>query len=308
MIAYKTNSPRKRGRTKNIVTDRAGLRRPSLKRSKKAVMEWDCGVREAAKHAEQLLQDINNGADIHTALQRNHKEGRNKQLSNNMMDEDIGISMSNFGDFGDFDNNPLYHENQEENVRDDSGNDSDYDWDIGELIEQVHSKDQREKLFKLLQHCSGPEAPKRPKEEVGKRQKRELDSWIKLVHVVTGTATLKENFYFCSCEKTEVELTAVTLMGLVQFLNLLKIGCEAMKFRVCSKDCPIEEGKLGFISQDYFPSSPIRPVFAVHVKVLEFFYIMNQIGPSSKHAYATALQHMLQRDAKIKVLLHVFYK
>src|SRR5205814_1989663 len=50
-------------------------------------------------------------------------------------------------------------------------------------------------------------------------------------------------------------------------------------------------------------STPVHPEFFVHIKVLKCFYIMHQIGPSSKFVYATALQYMLQRHAKVKVPL-----
>lgn len=60
---------------------------------------------------------------------------------------------------------------------------------------------------------------------------------------------------------------------------------------------------MGLISEDYYPSTPVHPKFAVHVKVLELFYIMSQIGPSSKFVYANALQSMLQRNAKEEVPL-----
>ena len=209
-------------------------------------------------------------------------------MNHDMGDEDLGMS------FIDFDDNSLYSETESE----------DDDWDDEEeLIEQIHSQRQREIL---IQKCLKLGESKSRKRAVGRRQKTETENWNKLVAVVTGRAALEENFYFCSCEKTELEIPALTLMGLPSFCNLLTLGCENVKFKVCSKDCPLEVGKLGFISQNYYPSTPVHPEFAVHVKVLEFFYIMLQIGPSSKFVYATALQYMLQRHAKVKIPLSFF--
>ena len=215
------------------------------------------------------------------------KEGMSK-LNHDMTVEDVGIP------FVDFPDNSLYSESQSE----------DDDWDDEEeLIEQIHSQRQREIL---LQKCWELRESKTRKPVVGKRQKTELENWNKLVAVVTGRAALEGNFYFCSCEKTELEIPALTLMGLPSFFNLLTLGCEYIKYKVCSKGCPLEAGKLGLISQNYYPSTPVHPEFAVHIKVLELFYIMNQIGPSSKFVYATSLQYMLQRYAKIKVPLPFF--
>ena len=75
-----------------------------------------------------------------------------------------------------------------------------------------------------------------------------------------------------------------------------------MEFEECDEHCQFKAGKLGFIAKDYYPSTPIHPAFAVHVRVLDLYYAMNQMGPSSKYVYANALQRELQKHAQIKVI------
>ena len=288
MTAYKSSSPRKKGRPKKVFTGLAGPKQHNLKKTKKEAEEWNRAAEEEAKRADELIKDVcENGVNIVDAVyRRRNKERRNAQMNQDMTDEDQGIP------FVDFPDNSWYNESESED---------DDDWDDEEeLIEQIHSQRQREIL---LQKCRDLRESKTRKPVVGKRQKTELDNWNKLVAIVTGKAALEENFYFCSCEKTELEIPALTLMGSPSFFNLLTLGCEYIKFKVCNKDCPLEAGKLGLISQNYYPSTPVHPEFAVHIKVLELFYIMSQIGPSSKFVYATALQSMLQRYAKEKVPL-----
>jgi hypothetical protein len=287
MTAFKSNSPRKRGRPKRVSTGLAGPRQGNLKKTKKEAAEWSRAAGEEAKRTNELFTDVfENGRNIHDAVsRRRQKERRIEQLNHDMTDKGVGIP------FVDFPDNPLYSESESEED----------DWDDEEeLIGQIHSQRQCEIL---LQKCWELRESKTRKRMVGKRQKTELENWNKLVAVVTGRAALEENFYFCSCEKTELEIPALTLMGSPSFFNLLTLGCEYIKFKVCNKDCPLEAGKLGLISQDYYPSTPVHPKFAVHVKVLKLFYIMSQIGPSSKFVYANALQSMLQRYAKEEVPL-----
>ena len=74
-----------------------------------------------------------------------------------------------------------------------------------------------------------------------------------------------------------------------------------MEFEVCSDTCLLQAGKLEFILKNYYPSSPIQLKFAVHVKVIELYYGMNQLDPSSKIVYTNVLQYQLQKYSDIKM-------
>ena len=75
-----------------------------------------------------------------------------------------------------------------------------------------------------------------------------------------------------------------------------------IEFQVCSSDCPLSSGKLGFISLNYYPSTPVRPRFALHENVLSFFNEMYMRGPSSKYVFAHALQFFVQKRTDFKVI------
>ena len=80
-----------------------------------------------------------------------------------------------------------------------------------------------------------------------------------------------------------------------------------MEFEICSDNsCPLPAGMLGFISKDYYPSSPVKPAFAIHVKVLELYYEMNQLGPSSKEAYGKALTRLYWKYSDFEVATKLF--
>ena len=133
MTAYKSNSPKKRGRPKKVVTGLAGLRQHNLKKTKKRAAEWSRAAGEESKRASELIKDVfENGGNIHDAVRRRrNKERENEQWNDDMGDEDQGMP------FIDFDDNPLYSETESE----------DDDFDNEELIEQIHSQRQREILL-----------------------------------------------------------------------------------------------------------------------------------------------------------------
>ena len=151
---------------------------------------------------------------------------------------------------------------------------------------------------------------KRPKKHLNKssehtkRYQNEVDSWARLVAIVTGKAALQACSHPCMCTKSTETLPALSLHGMyfVMFLRLKLSGYETITFDICSNDCPLRNGMLGFISKGYYPSSPLRPRFAIHNDILFLFNEMYMRGPSSKHVYAMSIRSLVQSKTEEQVI------
>lgn len=77
---------------------------------------------------------------------------------------------------------------------------------------------------------------------------------------------------------------------------------------MCDKSCPRQPAMLGLLSLGYFPSSPVKPKFAIKQNLLELFQNMNMKGPSSKHTYCYALLKLLRRNSSPSIFIPEVYK
>jgi hypothetical protein len=77
---------------------------------------------------------------------------------------------------------------------------------------------------------------------------------------------------------------------------------------MCDKSCPRQPAMLGLLSLGYFPSSPVKPKFAIKQNLLELFQNMNMKGPSSKHTYCYALLKLLRRNSHPSIFIPEMYK
>jgi hypothetical protein len=75
-------------------------------------------------------------------------------------------------------------------------------------------------------------------------------------------------------------------------------GCTPQKFMMCDNNCFRRHGFLDFISKGYFPSSAVKPKFALKINVIELFHEMYMKGPSSKQTFCYALQRLLQKQTE----------
>jgi hypothetical protein len=136
-----------------------------------------------------------------------------------------------------------------------------------------------------------------------KRNRKEVDSWTRLIAAVTANVQTPTSSPSCSCRKSRKTLPTVSLFaGISQYtMPLTAIGFVEMDFEICEKNCPVHNGMLGFISKGFYPSSPVRPKFAFHNDVLDLFHEMYMRGPSSKHVYARAIRAIIQKKSSIEV-------
>lgn len=77
---------------------------------------------------------------------------------------------------------------------------------------------------------------------------------------------------------------------------------------MCDKSCPRQPAMLGLLSLRYFPSSPVKPKFAIKQNLLELFQNMNMKGPSSKHTYCYALLKLIRRNSHPSIFIPEVYK
>lgn len=77
---------------------------------------------------------------------------------------------------------------------------------------------------------------------------------------------------------------------------------------MCDKSCPRQPAMLGLLSLGYFPSSPVKPKFAIKRNLLELFQNMNMKGPSSKHTYCYAVLKLLRRNSHPSIFIPEVYK
>jgi hypothetical protein len=74
---------------------------------------------------------------------------------------------------------------------------------------------------------------------------------------------------------------------------------------MCSQDCHLQSGMLGFITKGFYPSSPVRPQFAFYEDIMRFFYGMFTRGTCSKPVFIGSLRSLLQAKTDIEVKLYL---
>lgn len=289
MPPQESKSPRKTLAARKYVSVRAPARGRSKRVTLKQEAVYDNKVTQRLDLIQKRLGEFSSGK----RKLKNFKRPRNDPFHEN---GDDGLWISGGGEGPSFDWDDDSSESEVELNSEESSEDEDDEEMLLELIRdplrQEKFKGEMKKLKRLkdLVKVTNKEA-----------REREVDNWCKLIAIVTGEIALRKCSDLCCCEKSTITIPAITLTGLQIFFISLIVGCSSMAFQVCSNDCPFFLGKLGFISKGYYPSSPVRPQFALHEDVLVLFYKMQMSGPCSKYSYCLAIQSLVQNKIEMKV-------
>jgi len=138
--------------------------------------------------------------------------------------------------------------------------------------------------------------------------KRQRERWKEFVACVTGKSAWlavkdwgsKETVIsgrLCDCTET-ISLPTVCLTGIVLLIGWedtdSMTGWRMEEFGICETGCLYQNGMLGFLAKQCYPSSPKKPQFAFSTDLPEFFHLLYMGGPSSKQGFCTAIQRFLE--------------